>query len=156
MATFLVLTPPGGKTRDEKARFVRDAFSWVAFVFPPFWLLWHRAWLAAFIVFAVQSLGSALMSQPGLGAVGFALSAATALLVALEGPTMIVSRLTRRGWQIDDVVAADDHETAEAIYFHEADENARPAGNLPALPASSSSDRGHQPMLGLVGFEGGR
>lgn len=158
MATFLVLTPPAAGPRDEKTRLVRDAFSWAGLVFPVFWLLWHRAWLAALLAFAVQLLGSALMAQPGLGAAGFALSAATSLLVALEGPSMVVSNLTRRGWRVDDVVSADDRDTAELIYFNEPDLEvaARRGRDLPVLPASASSGRDHQPMLGLVGFERGR
>ena len=38
MATFLVLIPPGAKSRDEKAQIIRDRFSWLAFILPVVWL----------------------------------------------------------------------------------------------------------------------
>lgn len=158
MATFLVLIPPGAGTRDEKARFVRDGFSWIALLLPVFWLLWHRAWLAALLAFAVQSLGSAVADHPVFGVAGLALSLATGLLVALEGPTMAAAALERKGWTLDAVIAAGDRDTAEAIYYA-----AAPAGEAAAaeraravLPASATSSRRHAPMLGLVGFEEGR
>ena len=34
MATFLVLIPPGARSGDEKARIVRDRFSWLALFLP--------------------------------------------------------------------------------------------------------------------------
>lgn len=157
MATFLVLIPPGAKSQDEKARIIRDRFSWLALVVPVLWLLWHRAWLAAALAFAVQSLGSAIGDHPVFGLAGLGLSLATGLLVALEGPSMIVSSLERKGWAIDAVISADDRATAEEIYYMENQTGGAPApeGARPVLPASETSDRRHAPMLGLVGFKEG-
>ena len=112
MATFLVLIPPGTTSGDENARIVRDRFSWIAFVLPVFWLLWHRAWLAAALAFAVQSLGAAISDHPVFGLAGLGLGLATSLIVALEGPSMVVAGLERKGWTIDAVIAADDRATA--------------------------------------------
>jgi hypothetical protein len=159
MATFLVLIPPGAKTGDEKARFVRDRFSWIALVLPVIWLLWHRAWLAAALAFAVQSLGSAIADHPVFGLAGLGISFATGLLVALEGPSMVVATFERKGWTVDAVIAADDRATAEEIYDMEtpaSETQARENGAQPLLPASETSARRHAPMLGLVGFKEGR
>lgn len=155
MAAFLVLIPPGAKSRDEKARIVRDRFSWIALFVPVIWLLWHRAWLAAALAFAVQSLGSAIADHPVFGLAGLGICLATGLLVALEGPSMVVAGLERKGWTIDAVVAADDRATVEEIYYTETPAEA--ADIAPALlPASETSPRRHAPMLGLVGFREGR
>ena len=158
MATFLVLIPPGAQKGDEKARFIRDRFSWLALVLPVVWLLWHRAWLAAALAFAVQSLGSAVADHPVFGLAGLGLCLATGLLVALEGPSMVVAGLERRGWTVDAVIAADDRETAEEIYDMEtsAGEATALESARPLLPASETSERRHAPMLGLVGFKEGR
>jgi hypothetical protein len=157
MATFLFLIPPGAKSRDEKARIVRDRFSWLAFVVPVVWLLWHRAWLAAALAFAVQSLGSAIGGHPAFGLVGLGISLATGLLVALEGSSVVVASLERKGWTVDAVISAGDRETAEEIYYMENQSGNVPApdGARPVLPASETSGRRHAPMLGLVGFKEG-
>ena len=156
MATFLVLIPPGGKPKDEKARFIRDRFSWIAFLLPVLWLLWHRAWFAAALAFAVQALGLAVTGHPALSLAGAGICLATRLLVALEGPSMIVAGLRRRGWTVDAAIAADDRETAEEIYDTETPAGETQAYERAALPASGTSLRRHAPMLGLVGFKEGR
>ena len=155
MATFLVLIPPGAASGDEKARIIRDCFSWIALFLPVLWLLWHRAWLAAALAFAVQSLGSAISDHPVFGLAGLGICLATNLLVAFEGPSMVVAGLERRGWAIDAVITADDRATAEEIYYMETAGETVVRENVP-LPASETSQRRHAPMLGLVGFKEGR
>ena len=156
MATFLVLIPPGTQSRDEKARIVRDRFSWIALFLPVFWLLWHRAWLAAALAFAVQSLGSAIADHPVFGLAGLGLCLATGLLVALEGPSMIVSGLERKGWTVDAVITAADRATAEEIYYMDITAGEPQTRHSVFLPAPETSARRHAPMLGLVGFKEGR
>ncbi|MCW5710885.1 DUF2628 domain-containing protein [Shinella sp.] len=156
MATFLVLIPPGAVSGDEKARIIRDRFSWIALFLPVLWLLWHRAWLAAALAFAVQSLGSAVADHPLFGLAGLGICLATNLLVALEGPSMVVAGLTRRGWTVDAVITADDSATAEEIYYMQTPAGEAGARESVLLPASETSPRRHAPMLGLVGFKEGR
>jgi hypothetical protein len=155
MATFLVLTPPGTRSKDENARIIRDRFSWIALFLPVLWLLWHRAWLAAALAFAVQSLGSVISDHPVFGLAGLGICLATNLLVAFEGPSMVVAGLERRGWAIDAVITADDRATAEEIYYMETAGETAVRENV-SLPASETSQRRHAPMLGLVGFKEGR
>ncbi|GMB83350.1 DUF2628 domain-containing protein [Shinella zoogloeoides] len=156
MATFLVLIPPGARSGDEKARIVRDRFSWLALFLPVIWLLWHRAWLAAALAFAVLALGSAVADHPVFGIAGLGLCLATNLLVALEGPFMVIASLERRGWTVDAVIPADDRETAEEIYYMETPAGEAETRGSVSLPASETSRRRHAPMLGLVGFKEGR
>ncbi|MCR6502961.1 DUF2628 domain-containing protein [Shinella sp. CPCC 101442] len=156
MATFLVLIPPGTKSGDEKARIIRDRFSWIALFVPVLWLLWHRAWLAAALAFAVQALGSAISDHPVFGLTGLGICLAASLLVALEGPSMVVAGLERKGWTVDAAIVADDRATAEEIYYMETPAGEAEARDSAALPASETSARRHAPMLGLVGFKEGR
>ncbi|MCP8895799.1 DUF2628 domain-containing protein [Shinella daejeonensis] len=155
--TFLVLTPPGAATRDENARFLRDRFSWLAFFLPVVWLLWRRAWLAAALAFAVQSLAAAVGGHPVFGPASLGLHLAVGLLVALEGPSMLLARLERKGWTLDAVISADDRDTAEEIYYDDTETaQARPETPRPGMPASTASAGRHDPMLGLVSFGEGR
>ena len=154
MATFLFLIPPGAKSQDENVRIVRDHFSWIAFFLPFIWLAWHRAWLAAALVFTIEALGSALSDHPVFGVVGLGICLATNLLVALEGPTMIVAGLKRTGWTVDAVISADDRATAEDIYYMDITAGREVRDSI-SLPASETSRRRHAPMLGLVGFKEG-
>ncbi|WP_234187708.1 DUF2628 domain-containing protein [Shinella sp. NM-101] len=156
MATFLVLIPPGARSQDERARIVRDRFSWLALFLPVIWLLWHRAWIAAALAFAVQALGSAVSDHPVFGLAGLGLFLATNLLVALEGPSMVAAGLERRGWTVDAVISAGDRETAEDIYYTESPAGGAETRGSVSLPASETSQRRHAPMLGLVGFKEGR
>ena len=156
MATFLFLIPSGAKSQDENARIVRDRFAWIAFFLPFLWLLWHRAWLAAALVFAIQALGSAIIDHPVFGLAGLGICLATNLLVALEGPTMIVAGLKRAGWTIDAVISAPDRATAEEIYYMDITAGQAEPRDSVSLPASETSQRRHAPMLGLVGFKEGR
>ena len=45
MTRFVVMDPPA-RLPAADAVFVRDRFSWLAFLFPFVWLLWNRLWLA--------------------------------------------------------------------------------------------------------------
>lgn len=155
MATFLFLIPPGAKSQDEHARIIRDRFSWIAFLFPYIWLLWQRAWLAAALVFAAAALGSAIIDHPVFGLAGLGLCLAINLLVALEGPTLIVADLRRRGWTVDAIISAPDRETAEEIYYMDIAAGGPEAHRATFLPAAETSGRRHAPMLGLVGFKEG-
>lgn len=155
MATFLFLIPPGAKSQDEKARIIRDRFAWIAFFLPFIWLLWHRAWLAAALVFAIEALGAAIIDHPVFGLAGLGICAATNLLVALEGPTMIVAGLKRAGWTVDAVISAPDRATAEEIYYMDITAGEPGTRGSVPLPASETSGRRHAPMLGLVGFKEG-
>ena len=67
----------GRQRRRRRAVFVRDGFSWLAFLLPPLWLLWHRLWLeAALVVVAVAGADRRSARSPGLGVAGGAAVAA--------------------------------------------------------------------------------
>lgn len=122
MAIFTVHLPPtpsGAAPAAEKIVFLRDGFSWPAFFFGPFWLLWKRAWIAA----AAWAL---LLTLDGLVAWKFNVSREAASWISLalaawlgfEGGRVVAWSLARRGYVESDVVVGDDEEEAEAIFFH--------------------------------------
>lgn len=142
MASYLVLTSPGAPRTDVDARFIADKFSWIAFVFPAIWLLFHRQWLAGIVVALLQGLVAFATPEPSLA--GFLIELALRLLVALEGPAFVARRLQAAGWALQSVITADDLPTAEMIYDHATAETADTADTWqpPVLPAATTAAAG--------------
>ena len=127
MATYAVFEPPlkdqsagvaDVLTHAERFKFVRDGFSWLAFLFTPFWMLFNRLWLA-FIVYVVLMVAITF----GVVAAGLADGAVTlawfviALLAGFEAATLQRRKLLRKRWQDLGVVVADGREEAERRFF---------------------------------------
>jgi hypothetical protein len=122
MTVFTVHEPPlrpADPVPDpERALFVRDGFSFSAFLFGPLWMLWHRMWL---VLVAYLVLAGGL--QAFLLAVGASLSAILAtglliaLLVGLEASTLRRVTLHRRRWKEVGLVGGNDREVAERRFF---------------------------------------
>ncbi|KQY23852.1 DUF2628 domain-containing protein [Rhizobium sp. Root483D2] len=151
MASYLVLTSPGAPKSDDKARFIADRFSWIAFVFPAFWLLFQRQWVAGIAVALLQ--GFIAFATPEPSAAGFLIELALRLLIALEGPAFVASRLQARGWTMQAIITADDLVTAEMIYDHEAAETtsvaAETAWQPPVLPVAVAKPADGRAAVGL-------
>src|SRR5262245_50893217 len=107
MASYLVLTPPGSAAdRIERTRFLRAGFSFLAFLFPTLWLLYHRLWLYAIAAFLIQGIGGELMQRNGLWPAGAAILFGVSLLAALEGRNLYARHLAAKGWSESSVVVA--------------------------------------------------
>lgn len=143
---------PEGRTgfaASEKALFLRDGFSLIAFVVPVIWLLWQRLFLAAIAVFALEvSIGWQA------GATGFGLAAAVlplliGLLVALEGPSLKAWKLRRQGWRETAALMASDRAEAEIRYYARmaagGEDGVRTHGLAPAAPLTSDESRAFGP-----------
>ena len=146
MSIYTVHQPPldTGAAAAEPYRFVfvRDGFSWWAFLVTPLWMLRHRLWLAL----AVYLLLSAALDV-GLRALGgpvFTLVLAgllISLLAGLEAGTLRRAKLARRHWRNIGVVTGDDVEDAERRFFDVWIRQApahRPA-SPPSAPTSGSA-----------------
>src|SRR5271170_6674125 len=103
MSIYTVHEPPlrAGTPAPEPERyvFVRDGFSFWAFLFGPLWMLRHRMWLvfALFVVISIVLEGlvvAAGASDAVFAAVGLLIS----LWVGLEAATLRRFTLRRRGW----------------------------------------------------------
>lgn len=114
MAVYVVMEPPGDAGQADGARLIRDGFSWMAFILPPLWLLWHRLWIEALLAFVALGLLMVLGELAGFGLAGWSLTLLVSLYVGLEGHAMRVNALRRRGWRDWGVVSADRCEDAEA------------------------------------------
>ncbi len=138
MATFTVHlppTPPGGRPAPEKIVFLRDGFSFPAFLLGPIWLLWRRAWIPAVVwgvLLALVAGGGALFKMPketsSFAAFGLA------LILGFEGNRILAWSLQRRGYAESDLVIGDNENEAEEVYFGRLQ-----AGAPLASPAESKS-----------------
>jgi hypothetical protein len=102
----------------ERFIFVRDGFSFWAFLLAPWWMLRHRLWLAlvCYVILAV-ALSVALRLIGTSAAVAIIAGALFSLLVGFEAATLRRFGLARRGWRNVGIVVGDDVESAERRFF---------------------------------------
>ena len=152
MASYVVMEPPSRS--GGEIRFVRDGFSVVALILPFIWLLWHRMWIEALLVFAVAIALSVAGELAGLQGVMMGLSLLVSIYVALEGASLRVAALRRRGWREAGVVEASNEDEAMLRYFEShgeppaRSEAPPPETPRPAPPPASSG----APALGLFSY----
>jgi hypothetical protein len=122
MSVYTVHEPPSraGAAASEMERFafVRDGFSWWAFLLAPLWMLRHRMWMVLFgyvVVAAAIEIPVRMSGAPAIAPslIGIFLG----LLVGLEAGTLRRFTLNRRGWKNLGVVSGDDLEDAERRFF---------------------------------------
>jgi hypothetical protein len=160
MARFVIFEPAEALGDDAagKARLVRDGFSFFGFLVPPLWLLWHRLFVEAALVFAALFATGVLgeMMQ-GMGLAASALSLLLSIYVGLEGANLRIAALRRRGWREWGTVNADTLADAEIRYATAAGEGYTPDETLPLPPPAPAvagrPDTG--PALGLLAYPGG-
>lgn len=98
--------------------FIRDGFHGWAFLTGPFWLIYHRLWMALVGYVALNVVLTVVLT--GLHADSgsrFTVLLLIALLMGLEAATLKRWTLAHRGWRQLDVVVADDEDAAERRFF---------------------------------------
>jgi hypothetical protein len=152
MAVYAVFEP---RMRDddadrhaERITFVRDGFTWSAFIFGPLWMLRHRLWLA-FVVYAVifAAVGLAQYARalpPGTETV---VGVMLALLIGLEAATLRRRKLLWWRWRDAGIVVADNLVSAEQRFFDRwtagATDTVRSSAAVRSMPLASSSPPSH-------------
>ncbi|GLS36787.1 hypothetical protein GCM10010869_23780 [Mesorhizobium tianshanense] len=121
MAIYVVMEPPGRGEKPDTTVFVRDGFSWLGFLVPPLWLLWHRLWIEAALAFVAMAVLSVVAERLSLGLAGSLLSLLVSLYVGLEGQALRIAALRRRGWHEWGVVEAGRLDDADMRYVMEAE-----------------------------------
>jgi hypothetical protein len=98
----------------ERARFVKDGFSWGAFVFGPVWLLWQRSIIGFVAYLALAAALFGLQRAMGLSPASLPLLLGLlALFIGFEGPALVRWSIDRRRFRCVDVVSAVTREEAE-------------------------------------------
>jgi hypothetical protein len=132
MAAYSVFAPPlahAGSAGAERFKFIRDGFSWSAFILGPIWMVFHRLVLSG-----TASLVSLLV----------------ALLIGLEASSLRSWTLKRRGWREIGIVVADELEAAERRFFDELHNQDAVYGTLvPGRVAILDRPQGASDVIGL-------
>ena len=103
-------------------------------ILPSLWLLWHRQFLAAIAVFALQVAIGWNRGENGFLLAELVLPLLLGLFVALEGPSLRAWKLKRKGWRESAVVLAGDEREAEIRYYAGAAQaQADLAASMPAV-----------------------
>jgi hypothetical protein len=104
--------------RAEALVFVKDGFSWAAFLFAPIWMLMHRLWWVllgyAGAVAGLQLIGWALGQQnvwATLAALGFN------LILGFEASSLRRWTLERGGWTMVGAATGATYAAAERTFF---------------------------------------
>ena len=132
MRHYSVHHPSWAPHAADAVRFVKEGFSWPAFLFTGFWLLWKRLWVefevfvAAVVV--LELLFQAMGISPAMGGLG---SLLIGLVLGFEGNDLVRAKLARMGYAEVGEVAGRDLESAELKYFGE---RAHPPVASPAAP----------------------
>jgi Protein of unknown function (DUF2628) len=115
--------------RADRLAFVKEGFSWIAFLVPALWLIFYRMWIEL-IVFvlgfaAIQwAFGTSEQGQRLFGWVSFAL----VVLFAFEANDLRSAALERRGYRLVGVASGSGRSQAELSFFRSwLPEQARPA-----------------------------
>lgn len=122
MSVYTVHQPPARATEPvpspEQFAFVRDGFSFWAFLLPPVWMLWRRLWLVLLIyVVAVIVVEGGLRLAGGSVAAIAVVAVLIRLLAGMEASTLRRWTLARRGFREVGIVSAVDLEDAERRFF---------------------------------------
>ena len=147
MAVYTVHQAPAradAASAAERFVFVRDGFSWWAFLLAPLWMLRHRMWL---VLLGYVVISGAIEAAPvKFGASGAALALVgllISLLVGLEASTLRRFALRRRGWSNVGIISGQNLEDAERRFFdtwlRESRSRNSPAGATPSGPTVGAS-----------------
>jgi len=98
--------------------FVRDGFSFMAFVFSGFWALWHRMWFVSAMIFGGLGLLELLLTFIGAAdELRIVMTIGFSLVVGFGAHDWLSSSLLRRGYSLDDIIVASRLEAALRRWF---------------------------------------
>lgn len=127
MATYVVMEPAGDRT-GESALYVRDALAPLAIVLPVVWLLWHRLWLEAAMVFFAMLGAAAVLDWIGMPQLAGLTAFLTGMYVALEGSALRMTAARRKGFAekaVIDAVSRDEAEENHLLTRHTVKDSSR-------------------------------
>ena len=122
MTVYSVYEPPVPAPdlteRADRLAFVKEGFSWPAFLVPLLWLIYYRMWIE-FVALVLVYIGLQLSFDPD--SQGHALtvgaSFAIAVLFAFEANDLRAASLERRGYRLAGVASGRDRIDAERSFF---------------------------------------
>lgn len=117
----------------ERAVFVRDGWSWGAFLFGPLWLMWKRHWLIGLAVLVIELAGLRALDTLAVPFVAGTISyGLIALLLGFEGASLRRFALSKAGFAEVALVTGSSLDDLERRFF----DSVTP--EQPAVPVSAS------------------
>ncbi len=141
MAVYSVFSN-AAKSPDDVV-FLKQGFSWPAFLFSVPWCLWHRLWIAAIIIAALVILFVSLFD----GTMALILMLAMLLALGFCAGELRRGALLAKGFNEHMVVSASNREEAELRYFLAAAEDVSALSGVTSKPFPPN----HHEPLGLFG-----
>ena len=140
MKIYSVHELPGGSL--DQIVFVKQGFSWPAFLFTFAWCLWHRYWAAAVLLLVLIVTIGTLFSDGAAEALTLGVS----LIMGCSANDLRRRLLLAAGYQETQLVPGESLEAAELRYFASASETESPTPGV----GTKSNPSDHEP-LGLFG-----
>jgi Protein of unknown function (DUF2628) len=137
----------------DQVHFERQGFSWLAFLFGPFWLACRGFWRALALWCVIAALIGLAVGFRGLsGGTAAGLFLIIELYLGLQGAELADAALERSGWPLSDVAAGADRVDAERGFFSRRVRQAQqaPSGRQLAVSPSTPSS-----VIGLFPEAGG-
>ncbi len=145
MSVYTVLAPTDtlGEPEPERAVFLREGFSWPAFIFGLAWLLWHRLWAVAALWLVTSGILAWLAVAHFRFGTTLEIGVALQILLGIEGNGLLRRKLAGRRYRLIDVVTADAAETAERRFFNRLSQAQSTNAAVPkdALPGTRMPNR---------------
>ena len=116
MTLYVVQAPDASDPGLAKARFIKDGYSWPAFVFAQIWLLYHRLWIPLLVWVALEVAYFVFIARQVPGGVSVAADLLAHLFIGLEGGRLRQAKGARRAALID-LVEARDRDEAEVVFY---------------------------------------
>ncbi|MEK6734776.1 MAG: DUF2628 domain-containing protein [Pseudomonadota bacterium] len=106
------------ETKDKSTVFIEEGFSFFAFIFQVAWLLYHRTWLPAIMIFIVNSILYTLSQKNYLSVELFGgLNLILALIVGFFAKTWYLESLKRKDYVQESLIAARNLDEAKFKYY---------------------------------------
>lgn len=117
MALYTIQQRGEGLPSSDEAVFVRQSFSWSAFLFGPFWLARYRLWLALLVWILAYLILTVVGFRYLTSSATFWIMVALQSFLGLEASRLIEARLAAQGYRLINVVAAANRDEAEVTFF---------------------------------------
>lgn len=150
MTVYSVYEPPAG-TKDltervDRLAFVKEGFSWPAFLVPLLWLLYHRMWIEFVVLLLIYiAVGLAVGAESQGQALSAWISLAISVLVAFEANDLREGSLERRGYKFAGTASGRNRTDAERGFFNVW--LPQQIGPAPTEPVSPRRETKTQPLL---------
>jgi hypothetical protein len=115
--TIFVVQAPGEDDRSLlRATFIKDGFSWAAFAFGPFWLLYRRLWLLFALWVVVEAAVIAFVVPHLSGGTALVIDLLAHVFIGFEGNRLRQGKAARRA-VVSDLVEARGRDEAEVLFY---------------------------------------